>query len=123
MVSSCTTCLVFVFQHLPIGPRFSHKSTLTRHFHRGTTVIYLLLYIDDILVRNHDPGALRKFIDRTHREFAIKNFGCLNYFLGLEVSYTPTSLFVGQVNYAHDIFDRAALTDSKPIVTPLVPGE
>lgn len=66
---------------------------------------------------------LRRFITRTHSEFAIKDLGKLNYFLGLKISYTDDGLFIGQAKYAHDILEHADLLDSKPIATPLVVGE
>lgn len=50
----------------------------------------------------NDNVALHHFIDRTHKEFAIKDLGRLNYFFGLEVSYTPNELFIGQAKYAHE---------------------
>ena len=53
-------------------------------------------------------------------EFAIKDLGNLNYFLGLEVTYMEKGLFVSRSKYAHDILDRANLLDSKPVTTPLV---
>lgn len=66
------------------------------HFHRGKSIIYLLLYVDDVIVTGNDFTALCHFISRTHQEFAIKDLVRLNYFLGLEVSYTTDGLFVGQ---------------------------
>lgn len=92
----------------------SHCGSSLFHFHRGTSIIYLLLYVDDIIVTGNDSSLLHNFISRTHREFAIKDLGRLNYFLGLEVSYTSDGLFVGQAKYARDILERAELLDSKP---------
>lgn len=43
----------------------------------------------------------------------------MNYFLGLEVSYTDDGLILTQAKYAHDILLRAYLLDSKPVSTPL----
>lgn len=70
-----------------------------------------------------DPDLMKRFIDRAHCEFVIKDLGKLNYFFGLEVSYTSSGLFVVQGKYAHDIFQRAELLDFKPISTPLAVGE
>lgn len=67
---------------------------------------------------------LKNFISRTHQEFAIKDLGRLNYFLGLVVFYTLDDLFVGQAKYAHNnILELAELLDSKPISIPLAVGE
>lgn len=93
------------------------------YLHQGTSVVYLLLYVDDIILTGNDASLLRRFISRTHSEFAIKDLGQLNYFLGLEISHTSTGLFVGQAKYAHDILDRAKMLDSKHVATPLASGE
>lgn len=90
---------------------------------RGISIVYLLLYVDDIIVTGNDGDMLKTFIARTHKEFSIKDMGRLNYFLGLEVSYTSEGLFVGQAKYAYDILERANLLDVKLIATPLAAGE
>lgn len=71
----------------------------------------------------NDSDMLCHFITRTHSEFAIKDLGKLNYFLGLEISYTSDGLFICQAKYAHNILERANLLDSKPISSPLIAGE
>lgn len=54
-----------------------------------------------------------------NKEFLITDLGKLNYFLGLEVSYHDTGLFLSQSKYAHDILSRAHMLDAKPVSTPL----
>ena len=46
--------------------------------------------------------------------------GPLTYFLGLEASFIPDSLFFNQVNYATDVLARAQLLDSKPVTTLMI---
>lgn len=66
---------------------------------------------------------IRKFIFSLNKEFVTKDLGKLSYFLGLEVTYTDTGLFLTQAKYAHDILVRAGLLDSKPVATPLSTSE
>lgn len=87
---------------------------------RFGSIIYLLFYVDDIVVTGNDAALLRDFIQRLHREFATKDLGSLSYFLGLEVSYSTTGLFLSQAKYAHDILACAQLLDSKLVSTPMV---
>ncbi|KAG6415796.1 hypothetical protein SASPL_123214 [Salvia splendens] len=103
--------------------RVSRADSSLFHFHRGPSTIFLLLYVDDIIVTGNDQSLLQRFISQIHKEFAIKDLGRLNYFLGLEVSYTHDGLFIGQAKYAHDIIKRVELLDSKPVATPLSAGE
>ncbi|XP_071726783.1 uncharacterized mitochondrial protein AtMg00810-like [Rutidosis leptorrhynchoides] len=62
---------------------------------------------------------MRHFITRLNKEFSISDLGKLNYFLGLEVSYHDSGLFLCQSKYAYDILARAKLLDVKPVSTPL----
>ncbi|XP_071740590.1 uncharacterized mitochondrial protein AtMg00810-like [Rutidosis leptorrhynchoides] len=82
-------------------------------------MLYLLVYVDDIILTSNHSSVITSFIKRLHHEFAIKDLSKLSYFLGLEVAYTDSGLFLSQAKYAHDILVRAQLLDSKPISTPL----
>lgn len=90
---------------------------------RGSTLLYLLVYVDDIILTGNDPAIIRTFISRLNNEFATKDLGTLSYFLGLEALYTDDGLFLTQANYAHDILTRVGLLDAKPTTTPLSPTD
>ncbi|KAL6329721.1 hypothetical protein AAG906_035369 [Vitis piasezkii] len=81
-------------------------------FHQQSSLIYLLLYVDDIIVIGNNPSLLDSFTRKLHFEFATKDLGSLSYFLGLEASPTPDGLFISQLKYARDILTRAQLLDS-----------
>uniref|UniRef100_A0A2N9H6C1 Reverse transcriptase Ty1/copia-type domain-containing protein n=1 Tax=Fagus sylvatica TaxID=28930 RepID=A0A2N9H6C1_FAGSY len=76
---------------------------------KGADLIYLLLYVDDVVVTGSNSALLDGFIGKLTREFATKDLGSLNYFLGLEAHRTSTSLFLSQAKYAHEILQRAQL--------------
>lgn len=86
-------------------------------------MLYLLVYVDDIILTGNSDALLPSFISRLRKEFAIKDLGRLNYFLGLEVTYTSNGLFLSQSKYAFDILTRADMVDCKPVSTPLATGE
>lgn len=83
----------------------------------------LLVYVDDLILTGNDESAICTFISCLNTEFAIKDLGDLNYFLGLEVVHTDIGLFLTQSKYATDILKRVSIYDSKPISTPLTPHE
>ncbi|XP_022872894.1 uncharacterized protein LOC111391851 [Olea europaea var. sylvestris] len=87
---------------------------------KGADLIYLLLYVDDIVVTGNNTTVLDDFICRLTSEFSTKDLGSLNYFLGLEAHLTSAGLFLSQTKYALEILQRAHLVDSKPVCTPLV---
>lgn len=81
--------------------------------------IYLLLYVDDIVVTGSDSHQLILFLDLLGREFDIKDLGGLSYFLGLEVTPVATGLHISQTKYAMDILKRSSMLECKPYSTPI----
>ena len=86
----------------------------------STIMLYLLLYVDDIIVTGNNIPFLQHFIQQLHHEFAIKDLGIWNYFLGLELSSSANGLFLSQAKYAYNILVCALLLECKPMLTPMV---
>uniref|UniRef100_A0A2N9IZ37 Reverse transcriptase Ty1/copia-type domain-containing protein n=1 Tax=Fagus sylvatica TaxID=28930 RepID=A0A2N9IZ37_FAGSY len=105
---------------LTLGFSCSRADTSLFVFHQQSGIIYLLLYVDDIIITGNNSSLLDSFTHKLHSEFATKDLGSLSYFLGLEASPTPDGLFLSQLKYARDILTRAQLLDSKPVHTPMV---
>ena len=59
-----------------------------------STVIYLLLYVDDIILTGSAPVAIQALIHDLAQAFELKDLGPLKYFLGLQVEYTDSGLLV-----------------------------
>ncbi|KAK9075210.1 hypothetical protein SSX86_003531 [Deinandra increscens subsp. villosa] len=91
-------------------------------FRKNTSILYLLVYVDDLIITGNQEDLVTRFITRLNKEFATKDLGNLHYFLGLQASHTPKGLFLNQANYATDIIERAKLTDAKPVSTPMSTG-
>uniref|UniRef100_A0A2N9I5H9 Integrase catalytic domain-containing protein n=1 Tax=Fagus sylvatica TaxID=28930 RepID=A0A2N9I5H9_FAGSY len=104
---------------LTLGFSCSRADTSLFVFHQQSGIIYLLLYVDDIIITGNNSSLLDSFTHKLHSEFATKDLGSLSYFLGLEASPTPDGLFLSQLKYARDILTRAQLLDSKPVHTPM----
>ncbi|XP_023769801.1 uncharacterized mitochondrial protein AtMg00810-like [Lactuca sativa] len=85
--------------------------------------MYLLLYVDDLILTGNRDYVLRSFISRLHSEFSFRDLGDLNYFLGLQVTRSDDELFLSQSKYAIEILKRVDLLDSKPVHTPLAANE
>lgn len=54
-------------------------------------VLFILVYVDDILVMGFDSIALEACIQDLDSRFALKTLGSVNYFLGFE-AYRDSSL-------------------------------
>ncbi|XP_071739433.1 uncharacterized mitochondrial protein AtMg00810-like [Rutidosis leptorrhynchoides] len=74
---------------------------------------------DQLAAIGHPVDDIDKISWFTLTISSLLDLGKLNYFLGLEVTDTPTGLFLSQTKYARDILARADLLDSKPAATPL----
>jgi hypothetical protein len=88
-------------------------------FRRGSDTVYLLHYVDDIILTASSTELLRRTISALQREFAMKDLGPLHHFLGITVKRRPDGLFLHQRTYTLDILKRAVMVDCKPCTTPV----
>ncbi|KAJ9538392.1 hypothetical protein OSB04_031125 [Centaurea solstitialis] len=83
------------------------------------TLIYLLVYVDDIIITGNNSTVIATIIDRLNALFALKDMGQLHYFLGVEVVHHGAYLVLSQRKYLREILHRAGLADCKPIATSI----
>ena len=76
------------------------------------TIIYLLLYVDDIIVTGNDSTQIHNLITALGQLFE------LNYFLGIQITRTSYGLTLTQSKYASDVLHRFNMKNSKPTKTP-----
>jgi hypothetical protein len=88
-------------------------------FRRGSDMVYLLLYVDDIVLTASSAALLQQTISALKREFTMKDLGPLHHFLGVSVQHQANKLFLTQRQFALDILERAGLVDCKPVLTPV----
>jgi hypothetical protein len=86
---------------------------------RGPDMVYLLLYVDDVILTASSSELLRRTIVALQQEFALKDLGPLHHFLGITVKHRPDGLFLHQCTYTLDVIKRAAMADCKPCTTPV----
>ena len=62
---------------------------------KGSSIIIILVYVDDILIASNDMDAVNSFKQFLDSKFKLKDLGTLKYFLGLEVARTTkVSIYV-----------------------------
>jgi histone deacetylase 1/2 len=54
-------------------------------YNRSGIIIYVLIYVDDIIVTSSSDDAIDILLRDLNKNFAIKDLGDLHYFLGIEV--------------------------------------
>ena len=98
------------------------KSDTSLFFYRhGSDTVYLLLYVDDIVLTTSSSTALQWIISALTTKFSLKDLGPLRprHFLGMTVSRSTTGLFLSQRHYMLEILDKAGMSDCKPCTTPV----
>jgi histone deacetylase 1/2 len=82
-------------------------------------MMFVLVYVDDIIVASSWSEATNALLKDLEREFALIDLGNLHYFLGIEIKRNSDGLVVLQAKYAADIIKRTNMSNCKPINTPL----
>jgi histone deacetylase 1/2 len=85
---------------------------------RPEVTIYLLVYVDDIILISLSATADARIMTALGADFAIKDLGKLHYFLGLEVTHHPEGLDFTQKKYSMDLLRRAGMLNCSTISTP-----
>ena len=88
-------------------------------FRHQDVQIYMLVYVDDIVIAGSSPRAVDGLVDSLAATFPIKDLGLLEYFLGLEASYNSGGMTLTQQKYAMDLLHRVNMENCKPTSTPL----
>ncbi|KAG8502885.1 hypothetical protein CXB51_000600 [Gossypium anomalum] len=92
-------------------------------FIRVTTepILYVLVYVDNIIVTGSMAASITSFIQLLDKEFSLKDMGDLHYFLGIEVIRSSSgSLHLCQQKYIRELLDRSNLNNAKSVHTPMI---
>jgi hypothetical protein len=84
--------------------------------------IFLLIYVDDLIVTGNCLTAITHLIECLKQSFALKDLGSLHYFLGIHVQSLSGGLHLSQSKYISDVLERAKLSGVKPDKTPIPAG-
>jgi histone deacetylase 1/2 len=93
------------------------------YYNKGNVAIFVLVYVDDIIVASSSREATRALLRDLEKDFALKDLGDLHYFLGMKVKKVDNGLVMSQQRYAADVLKRTRMDKSKPVDTPLSVSE
>jgi hypothetical protein len=74
-------------------------------FRRGIDMVYLLLYVNDIVLTASSVALLQQTISALKQEFSMKDLGPLHHFLGVSIQHQADGLFLTQRQFALDILE------------------
>lgn len=101
----------------------SKSDTSLFFYNRGRHTMFVLVYVDNIIVASSSSEAMTALLRDLQQDFALKDLGELHYFLGIEVKRDADGLVLSQGRYATDVLARSGMDKAKVIDTPLSTSE
>jgi hypothetical protein len=86
-------------------------------------IIYLLVYVDDIIMTSSLNTAVTALLSDLRLDFAVKDLGNLHHFLSIQVTRSKQELTLSLEHYAKEILQRTCMHKCKLVKTPLVTSE
>ena len=86
--------------------------------------IYLLLYVDDMLIASRNQGEICRLKAQLSKEFEMKDLGEAKKILGMEIARDRQrgTLYLTQKQYLKKVLQRFGMFEkTKPVSTPLAP--
>lgn len=104
---------------LELGFHGSRSDSSLFILHTKSDCLYILIYVDDIIVTGSSSILISDFIASLSLYFPVKDLGQLHYFLGVEVHYLSSGLFLSWSKYIADLLFCTNMHKSKSVSTPM----
>jgi hypothetical protein len=90
----------------------------------GSTVVFLVLYVDDILLIGNDIPMMEVVKSSLRKSFSMKDLGEVTYILGIKIYRDRSKRLIGlsQDAYIDKILDQFNMQDSKKGFLPMSHG-
>ena len=115
------------FDQFMIGQNYTRSSfdhcVYFRKLQDGS-FIYLLLYVDDMLIASRNQGEILRLKAQLSKEFEMKDLGEAKKILGMEIARDRQrgTLCLTQKQYLKKVLQRFGMSEkTKPVSTPLAP--
>jgi hypothetical protein len=82
--------------------------------HCGSHHLFLLVYVDDMLVTGSHVDLIQSLLHQLKADFALKDLGQLSFFLGIQASQDAMGLHLRQSKYILDLLHKAHMIGTKP---------
>lgn len=114
-------CFSNHLEHLGFVPSQADSSFFV--YCHGLVHIYLLIYVNDILITGNNIQCINTLIKDMGTSFSMKDLGPLNYFLGIEVHRSSNGVHLSQSKYIMDLLKWTNMIDCKLVSTPAISGK
>ena len=98
----------------------SHADASLFVFNTAGRILYLLVYVDDIILTSNFIAIVNQFVTALAQRFSLKDLGSLTYFLGVEVVPNKYVMLLSQRRYILDLLSQTKMNDAKSVIT-LIP--
>ncbi|XP_020685984.1 uncharacterized protein LOC110102139 [Dendrobium catenatum] len=87
-------------------------------YQQDSAKIFLLIYVDDILITGSNKDIIQSILNKLSNEFSMKHLGLATKFLGIHIQKLSNAYFLSQSKYAFSILTLADLTRCNPLANP-----
>jgi hypothetical protein len=95
-----------------------YEHTLYTKFGDDGKILFVCLYVDDLIFTGNDRAMFDDFKKSMTGEFDMSDLGLMHYFLGIEVVQASGGVFISQKKYILEILDRFKMKDCNSVSTP-----
>jgi hypothetical protein len=106
-----------------LGFHASKADTSLFYFHHNDITMFVLVYVDDIIIASSSQKAMKHLLHKLNQEFTLKYLGGLHYFLGIEVHNVLDGIVLTQEKYTSDLLQKVDMGDCKPVASPMSTSE
>ncbi|PKU83192.1 Retrovirus-related Pol polyprotein from transposon TNT 1-94 [Dendrobium catenatum] len=97
----------------------SNADTSLFIYSNSGTHMFLLIYVDDILLMGNNASIQQQLLSDLQGTFQLKHLGNLHNFLGLQFNPDKSGYLVHQTSYVNTILQRAGKVNCKPLSTQM----
>lgn len=110
---------------LSFGFEMNSVEDCVYHKFSGSKHIFLLLYVDDILLATNDVGTLLETKSFLSSNFEMKDLGEASFVLGIQIHRDRSRGILGlsQKSYIEKVLKRFGMQNCKPMDTPVTKGD
>ena len=91
----------------------------------GSKIIFLVLYVDDILLASNDLGLLHEVKRFLSQQFDMKDMGEVTYVIGIKIKRDRSQRILGlsQETYINKVLEGFHMKDCSPSIAPIANGD
>nr|GEV52425.1 nucleotide-binding, alpha-beta plait [Tanacetum cinerariifolium] len=86
----------------------------------GDTLLYILVYVDHIIIIGNNKGTIYNIICQLGFDFVLKDLRPLNYFLGIEIVLHVSGILLSQKKYTLELLQSVGLSNYNLMSSPMV---